>query len=215
MEKDISMPVIRRLPRYYRFLNELLYNGTKKVSSSELASIMNSTASQVRQDLNCFGGFGHQGIGYDVSNLKDEIGHILGVENQYKSILLGAGNLGRAVATHMNFDDLGFDLIAIFEKDEKIIGNMIRGLTIKSDDELTSFLKENTIDTAFLCLPEKAAESTIDKLYSLGIKNYWNFSHFDIHKKYPDTVVENVHMRDSLMTLCYRITQKNLENNIK
>lgn len=212
MKKDISMPVIKRLPRYYRFLSKLDNENVDRISSSKLAEIMNSTASQVRQDLNCFGGFGHQGIGYKVSTLKDEIGKILGLNSSYKAILLGAGNLGRAVATHMNFNSLGFDLCGIFDKDEKIIGSMLRGLEVSSDDKIEEFCKDKNIEVAFLCLPESSVKNQIDLLYSLGIKCYWNFSHYDISMRYKDTIVENVHMSDSLMTLCYRITESNIDS---
>lgn len=207
MDKEISMPVIRRLPRYYRFLSDLQNQNVERVSSNDLSKIMNSTASQVRQDLNCFGGFGHQGIGYPVAELKESIGEILGINKQYKAILLGAGNLGRAVATHMNFEDLGFSLIGIFEKDPSIIGTMLRGITIKSDNDINDFLKENKVDAAFLCLPELSAVNNIELLYKEGIRNFWNFSHYDINKTHKDTIVESVHMSDSLMTLCYRMTQ--------
>ena len=205
MAKDISIQVIRRLPRYYRFLSELESQGVDKISSTTLSAVMSSTASQVRQDLNCFGGFGQQGYGYPVTGLKEEIGKILGLNKPHNAILLGAGNLGRAVATHINFESVGFRLTAIFEKDPKIIGTMLRGITVMNDEIIEEYLSEHKADTALLTLPKSSVEQIIDKLYSLGIKNYWNFSHYDVSKKYPDTVVENVHMNDSLMTLCYRI----------
>ncbi|MBQ3417800.1 MAG: redox-sensing transcriptional repressor Rex [Ruminococcus sp.] len=206
--KEISIQVIKRLPRYYRFLSDLESQGIEKISSTKLAAVMSSTASQVRQDLNCFGGFGQQGYGYTVSNLKSEIGKILGLQNVHPAVLLGAGNLGRAIATHMNFESLGFKLKAIFEKDTKIIGTYLRGIKVLSDEDIEAFFAENEADTAFLTLPKDSVEPLIDRLYALGVRNFWNFSHFDIAKKYPDTVVENVHMTDSLMTLCYRINDK-------
>ena len=189
---SISMSVIRRLPRYYRFLSELNDQNIDKISSTKLAQIMNVTASQVRQDLNCFGGFGQQGYGYSVSQLKEEIKNILGLNNDYKAILIGAGNLGKAVAMHMNFEKLGFEV------DPK--PNEIR-----HESELDDFCNKNHIDTAFLCIPRVCVENVLDKLYSHGIKNYWNFSHYDINARYNDTMVENVHLSDSLMTLCYRM----------
>lgn len=207
MAKQISMPVIRRLPRYHRFLTELEAQGVERISSNQLATIMRSTASQIRQDLNCFGGFGQQGYGYPVTQLKEEIGKILGIDKEFKAILLGAGNLGKAVATHMNFSRQGFELTAVFDNNEKIIGSMLRGITIMSDDEIEGYVKNNRVDAAFLCLPRNAVKPMIDKLYSLGIKNYWNFSHYDIKNDYKDVIVENVHMSDSLMTLCYRINE--------
>ncbi|MBQ8539465.1 MAG: redox-sensing transcriptional repressor Rex [Ruminococcus sp.] len=207
MAKQISMPVIRRLPRYHRFLTELEAQGVERISSNQLATIMRSTASQIRQDLNCFGGFGQQGYGYPVTQLKEEIGKILGINQSFKAILLGAGNLGKAVATHMNFSRQGFELTAVFDNNEKIIGSMLRGIKIMSDDEIENYVKDNQVDAAFLCLPRSAVKPMIDKLYSLGIKNYWNFSHYDIKNDYKDVIVENVHMSDSLMTLCYRINE--------
>ena len=205
MSKEISIQVIKRLPRYYRFLTELEQNGVDKISSTKLAEIMSATASQVRQDLNCFGGFGQQGYGYPVAGLRAEIGNILGLNTTHHAILLGAGNLGRAIATHLNFDSLGFHLTAIFEKDKKLIGTMLRGIKVMSDSEIEDYVSSNDVDTAFLTLPKDSVEPLIDKLYALGIRNYWNFSHFDIARKYSDTIVENVHLSDSLMTLSYRI----------
>ena len=208
MPKGVSIQVIRRLPRYYRFLTELESSGVDKISSTKLASIMSTTASQVRQDLNCFGGFGQQGYGYSVSGLREEIGRILGLNDIHPSILLGAGNLGRAIATHLNFEQLGFKLTAVFEKDRRLVGTMLRGITVLSDDEIEDYIRTHDVDTAMLALPKDSVEHIIEKLYALGVKNYWNFSHYDISKKYSDTVVENVHLSDSLMTLCYRINEK-------
>ena len=202
---SISMSVIRRLPRYYRFLSELNDQNIDKISSTKLAQIMNVTASQVRQDLNCFGGFGQQGYGYSVSQLKEEIKNILGLNNYYKAILIGAGNLGKAVAMHMNFEKLGFELIACFDNNEQKVVSKLNGLTVKNESELDDFCNKNHIDTAFLCIPRVCVENVLDKLYSHGIKNYWNFSHYDINARYNDTMVENVHLSDSLMTLCYRM----------
>lgn len=202
---SISMSVIRRLPRYYRFLSELNDQNIDKISSTKLAQIMNVTASQVRQDLNCFGGFGQQGYGYSVSQLKEEIKNILGLNNDYKAILIGAGNLGKAVAMHMNFEKLGFELIACFDSNEQKVGSKLNGITVKNESELDDFCIKNHIDTAFLCIPRVCVENVLDKLYSHGIKNYWNFSHYDINARYNDTMVENVHLSDSLMTLCYRM----------
>lgn len=202
---SISMSVIRRLPRYYRFLSELNEQNIDKISSTKLAQIMNVTASQVRQDLNCFGGFGQQGYGYSVSQLKEEIKNILGLNNDYKAILIGAGNLGKAVAMHMNFEKLGFELTACFDNNEKKVGQKLNNITVKSETELEDFCNNNIVDTAFLCIPRVCVENVLDKLYALGIKNYWNFSHYDINARYNDTLVENVHLSDSLMTLCYRM----------
>ncbi len=208
-KEGVSIQVIRRLPRYYRYLSELDAEGIEKISSTKLAAMMNSTASQIRQDLNCFGGFGQQGYGYSVAGLRAEIGKILGLDQLHNMILIGAGNLGKAIATHLNFDKLGFKLTAIFEKDELLIGTSIRGIKVMPDDEIENYVKENHIDTAVLTMPKEAVEKIIDKLYNCGIRSYWNFSHYDISKKYLDATVENVHLSDSLMTLCYRITERN------
>ena len=208
----ISMSVIRRLPRYYRFLSELYEQKIDRISSTKLAQIMNITASQVRQDLNCFGGFGQQGYGYSVSQLKDEIKNILGLNNDYKAILIGSGNRGKAVAMHMNFEKLGFELIACFDSNEEKVGEKLNNISVKHENELEEFCRQNRVDTAFLCIPRVCVENMLDKLYSLGIKNYWNFSHYDINARYSDAVVENVHLSDNLMTLCYRINNSNQTN---
>ncbi|MBQ3284160.1 MAG: redox-sensing transcriptional repressor Rex [Ruminococcus sp.] len=207
-KEGVSIQVIRRLPRYYRYLTELESQGIKKISSTKLADVMSSTASQIRQDLNCFGGFGQQGYGYSVASLREEIGKILGLNEIHNMILIGAGNLGRAIATHLNFEQLGFKLTAIFEKDEKLIGTMLRGIKVEPDEAIEEYVKKNNVSTAILAMPKDAVEKMIDKLYDCGIRSYWNFSHYDIGKKYNDVIVENVHLSDSLMTLCYRITEK-------
>ena len=205
---NISMLVIRRLPRYYRFLSELEEQHTERISSNKLAQIMNVTASQVRQDLNCFGGFGQQGYGYSVSQLKEEISNILGLNHGYKAILIGAGNFGTAVAKHLDFKKLGFELVGGFEIDREKFGETLGDSVIRDEAELESFCTENHVDAAFLCVPRQNVESTLERLYRLGIKCYWNFSHYDISAKYSDTVVENVHLSDNLMTLCYRMTNR-------
>ena len=206
-KEGVSIQVIRRLPRYYRYLSELEAQGVEKISSTKLASVMSSTASQIRQDLNCFGGFGQQGYGYSVAGLREGIGKILGLDRPHNTILIGAGNLGRAIATHLNFEQLGFKLTAIFEKDEKLIGTTLRSITVLPDEAIEQYIKENKIDTAILTMPKEAVENLIDKLYHCGIRSYWNFSHYDIAKKYEDVVVENVHLSDSLMTLRYMMNQ--------
>ena len=206
-KEGVSIQVIRRLPRYYRYLSELESQGVEKISSTKLAALMSSTASQIRQDLNCFGGFGQQGYGYSVASLREEIGRILGLDETHNMILIGAGNLGRAIATHLNFEQLGFKLTAIFEKDKKLIDTMLRGIKVMRDDDIESYVKENGVSTAILAMPKEAVEKMIDKLYACGIRSYWNFSHYDIGKKYDDVIVENVHLSDSLMTLCYMMNQ--------
>lgn len=207
-KEGVSIQVIRRLPRYYRYLTELDTQGVEKISSTKLASVMNSTASQIRQDLNCFGGFGQQGYGYSVAGLRAEIGRILGLDHPHHMILIGAGNLGRAIASHLNFEQLGFQLTAIFEKDEKLVGTKLRDIEVMPDEAIEAYVKDHHIHTAVLAMPKEAVEKMIDKLFACGIRSYWNFSHYDISKQYDDVIVENVHLSDSLMTLCYRITEK-------
>ena len=193
----ISMPVIRRLPRYYRHLTTLKNRGINRVSSKELSENMGLTASQIRQDLNCFGGFGQQGYGYMVDQLRTEIGNIMGIQNSYKAIILGAGNLGHAVTV----------LTGIFDNDPQKIGTKLKDHTILDINDIDEFYQKVKPDMAVLCVPQETVPALVDKLYSLGIKNYWNFSHYDINPKYSDAIVEAVHLGDSLMTLCYRISE--------
>ena len=204
--ENVSMSVVRRLPRYYRFLSHLKAQGVTRISSTELSQELGLTASQIRQDLNCFGGFGQQGYGYIVSQLCEEIGKILGLSNGYRTILLGAGNLGRAIANHMAFEADGFRLIGIFDSSPEKIGEKIGGLKVHNVAELEAFCKKGKPEMAVFCVPRSAVEELGKILYRLGIRNFWNFSHYDISLEYADTVVENVHLNDSLMTLCYRIS---------
>lgn len=203
----ISMPVIRRLPRYYRHLTTLRNRGINRVSSKELSENMGLTASQIRQDLNCFGGFGQQGYGYMVDQLRTEIGNIMGIQNSYKAIILGAGNLGHAVTVHLSFEMQGFVLTGIFDNDPQKIGTKLKDHTILDINDIDEFYQKVKPDMAVLCVPQETVPALVDKLYSLGIKNYWNFSHYDINPKYSDAIVEAVHLGDSLMTLCYRISE--------
>lgn len=203
---NISMSVIRRLPRYYRFLKLLNEKGVTRISSTELSAKLGLTASQIRQDLNCFGGFGQQGYGYMVDQLCTEIGNILGLSHSYKAILVGAGNLGRAIASHLSFETEGFILAGIFDNSPDKMGETINGLVVRSTDVMDQFCLAEKPTMAVLCVPRAAVGALSDRLYGLGIRNFWNFSHYDITMKYPDTIVENVHLNDSLMTLCYRIT---------
>ncbi len=207
------MSVIRRLPRYYRFLNHLKSKGINRISSKELSEKMGFTASQIRQDLNCFGGFGQQGYGYIVEQLCDEIGNILGVSNGYKCILIGAGNLGQAIASHLSFETQGFSMVGIFDSDPDKIGTTLNNLVIRDIRTLEPFCQEVHPVMAVLCIPRSAVERLTDQLYAMGIKNFWNFSHYDIAMKYQDAIVENVHLNDSLMTLCYRISDQNSKQN--
>lgn len=200
---QISMPVIRRLPRYYRCLCTLEQNSIEKISSRKLAEAMNITASQVRQDLNCFGGFGQQGYGYYVTHLREEIAKLLGIDTIKNAIIYGMGNLGKAVLYHFDFEKFGFTLKGLFDKNPELIGTEFAGFKVTSPEQLKSFMSENHIDAAILCLPTVTAEDVIDNLYNSGIRAFLNFSHFDIVSKYPDCVVENVHLSESLMTLSF------------
>ncbi len=205
--KSISSSVIRRLPVYYRFLSELDKQGITHVSSGELANRMCSTASQVRQDFNCFGEFGQQGIGYSVKKLRTEIENILGIKCLYPAILIGAGNIGRAIANQVIIENRCIDLIGVFDKDEDKIGEKIGELTILHTNEIEIFCHDNSIITAIICVPKEAAEELTERLYKVGVRSFWNFSHFDLNLKFENAIVENVHLSDSLMQLCFRITQ--------
>jgi len=207
----VSISVIRRMPRYYRFLGELKDKNIFRISSKELAERMGTTASQIRQDLNCFGGFGQQGYGYDVEKLYEELGHILGIGNRYDAILVGCGNLGRAVAINLLNSSDAFRLTAAFDKNPMHIGASIQGLPVLDSDSLSEFCADHKPAAAFLCIPTESAETVVETLYACGVRCFWNFSHYDIVMHYPDAVVENVHLTDSLLTLCYQITDA-LEN---
>lgn len=202
---EISISVIKRIPRYYRFLEILMNEGVTKISSNELAAIMSTTASQIRQDLNCFGCFGMQGYGYNIKQLHSEIGKILNVHKSCKTVLIGAGNLGHAVASHMDFKSRGFNLIGIFDKNPDLIGKVINKTPISSMDTLDEFCKINAPKSAIICVPYSAAPEIVKVLVENKVKGFWNFSHYNILKDYPDTVVENVHLSDSLMTLSYQM----------
>lgn len=202
----VSISVIKRLPRYYRFLGELKAKGVVRISSKDLSEKMGFTASQIRQDLNCFGGFGQQGYGYNIESLYNEIGKILGVDKTRNAILIGAGNLGKAVALHMSFEARGFNLIGIFDKNPALSGQMLRGIPIRHIDGLFDFCKDNSPVVAVLCIPSVAAETLAPQLVQLGIKGFWNFSHYDIAANHPNIAVENVHLSDSLMTLSYHVS---------
>ena len=199
------MSVIKRLPRYYRFLSDLYENGITRISSRELSQKMNLTASQIRQDLNCFGGFGQQGYGYNVEQLYNEIGQILGVDSAHPTILIGAGNLGRALASHMAFEKRGFNLIGIFDKNEAIAGQIVRGLPVRHISGLDEFCRANLPRVAVLCIPRDNAQKMVELLISLGVKGFWNFTHYDFASRYPGIYIENVHLGDTLMTLCYGV----------
>ncbi len=204
----ISNSVIKRLPRYYRFLGELRASGVSKISSRELSEKMGLTASQIRQDLNCFGGFGQQGYGYNIDILQEEIAYILGLDKPKSIILIGVGNLGRAVTMHMNFESKGFHLIGLFDSKESIVGQIVKNQPVRSIDTLDEFCRENLPKAAILCIPKEAAEKIVNQLMKLGVKNFWNFSHYDIAVNNPEAKVENVHLGDSLTRLSYKMTNE-------
>lgn len=207
--EQVSIPVIKRLPRYHRYLEELKEAGITRISSKELSQRMGLTASQIRQDLNCFGGFGQQGYGYNIDQLYNEIGAILGLDKHTKAILVGAGNLGRAVATHLKFERRGFNLIGIFDSNPQLFGKYVGKNAIHPCDELEEFCEKNHPDVAILCIPSDAAASMTSRLIDLGIKGFWNFTQYDIAHIHKGISVENVHLGDSLMTLCYRVNNTN------
>lgn len=201
----VSISVVRRLPRYYRFLGDLIKSGFSRISSQELSQRMGLTASQIRQDLNCFGGFGQQGYGYNVELLGAEVGSILGVGMAYPIIVIGAGNIGRAITMNMDFNNLGFNLVGIFDNNPRVDGTIIRGIPVLNISKLEEFCKIHKPKAAVLTVPRAAAPAIVEQLIGLGVTGFWNFSHYDFSVKYKDIAVENVHLSDSLMTLCYMV----------
>lgn len=205
--KEISQAVIRRMPRYYRYLGELLDEGVERISSNELSSRMQVTASQIRQDLNNFGGFGQQGYGYNVKYLYEEIGKILGLNEKHNIIVIGAGNLGQALANYVKFEKLGFVIIGLFDVNPALKGTLVRGIEVRMLDELADFVNDHKVDIATLTMPKEAADSVADLVVSLGIHAIWNFAHVDLQVLDENVVVENVHLSDSLMQLSYNIVK--------
>ena len=203
--QNVALPVIRRLPRYYRFVCSLIADGVERISSKELSQRMGLTASQIRQDLNCFGGFGQQGYGYNLAVLKEEIGKILGLDQKIKTIIVGAGNIGRAVGRGIDFDSEGFEFVGIFDRSPDVIGKLINGKKVRDAQFLHEFCTKNSVTAAVVCVPDSSASQVIDELISAEIKTFWNFTHYDILLRYPNKklAVENVHLNDSLMTLRY------------
>lgn len=206
LEKDISQAVISRLPRYFRYLGELKDEGTERVSSQELSDIMQVTASQIRQDLNNFGGFGQQGYGYNVEFLYEEIGKILGLDQKHNLIIIGAGNLGQALVNYVDFERRGFLFKGVFDVNPALYGKKIREIEVQCMDHMGQFVRENNIDIAVLTVPKTEAAEIAERLISYGIKGIWNFAHVDL--KVPEGIqVENVHLSDSLMKLSYNINR--------
>ncbi len=213
-EKQISKAVIKRLPRYYRYLGELLEENVERISSNDLSRKMRVTASQIRQDLNNFGGFGQQGYGYNVKYLYTEIGKILGLDTVHPMIIVGAGNLGQALANYVDFEKRGFKLVGIFDVNPVLEGIAVRGIEIQMVSSLPFFLKNNHIEIAILTLPKNKAGEMADMLIENGIKAIWNFAHIDLDTP-EDVIVENVHLSESLMRLSYNLSQYQREQNEK
>ena len=203
-EKSISAVVIKRLPRYYRYLSDLQSENVERISSDELSKRMGVTASQIRQDLNNFGGFGQQGYGYNVEYLRTEIGKILGLDKVHNMVIIGGGNLGRALAGYANFESRGFVVKGIFDSNPELVGTKIRDIKIMSMGVLETFLKENDVAIVALAIPRGDAVSVAKKLYDCGIRAIWNFAHVDLDLP-SDAFVENVHLSESLMQLSYRL----------
>ncbi len=204
--KEISNAVIKRLPRYHRYLGDLMAQGVERISSQELSVRMNVTASQIRQDLNNFGGFGQQGYGYNVAYLYQEIAKILGLDRENSMIIIGCGNFGRALANYQNFENRGFVTKAIFDVNPDKVGNRVRNIPVLYIDELAKFLQANDIKIAVLTIPREEAVKVSEVLVANGIKAIWNFAHVDLDVP-SDVVVENVHLSESLMQLSYRIAE--------
>lgn len=206
-ERGISTAVIRRLPRYYRYLEELIDSGVERISSNELSERMKVTASQIRQDLNNFGGFGQQGYGYNVKYLQSEIAKILGIDKQHHIIIIGAGNLGQAIANYSAFEKRGFVVKGIFDINPKLIGMTVRGIKVMGMEEMPDFVRREGIDIAALTIPKDCATDVAIEASKAGIKAIWNFAHTDLALS-DDVVVENVHLSESLMQLSYRLARK-------
>ncbi len=211
-KENVSAAVIKRLPRYFRYLRILMREGKMRISSAELSRRMNITASQIRQDLNCFGGFGQQGYGYNVKYLHKKIGELLGVEQGYRAVIVGAGNLGRALASTHMFMRRGVKSIALFDNDHSVIGTEYNGLKVYDVSELEDFCRNNNIEIGVLTVPKEAALSCAEVMVRGGVFGIWNFANMELSLDCEGVVVQNVHMGDSLMTLCYSMkTEKEKE----
>ena len=206
--ENISDAVIRRLPRYYRHLTELCERGTVRISSHQLGQEMNITASQIRQDFSCFGEFGQQGYGYNVEELRAEIGHILGVDNNHHLVMIGVGNLGHALLQNFPFSHTGFTVDAAFDVSPTVIGTSVNGVPIYSMNDLDSFIREHSVDVVVLTIPQSVAQDTANRLIDLGVRGFWNFTNVELSSPSPDVKFENIHFADSLLTLSYRIANR-------
>ncbi|WP_238903328.1 MULTISPECIES: redox-sensing transcriptional repressor Rex [Clostridium] len=205
-KKNISMAVIKRLPKYHRYLGELLRNDVDRISSKELSEKIGFTASQIRQDLNCFGDFGQQGYGYNVRELHAQISSILGLNKDYNTIIIGAGNIGQAIANY-RFDRFGFNIIGIFDANPKLVGIKIRDIEIQDIDRVPEYLKNNIVDIGVICVPKNNAQKVCDKLVQGGVKGIWNFAPIDLDAP-EDITIENVHLSESVLTLIYLLNEK-------
>ncbi len=215
-EKYISQAVIRRLPRYFRYLRELLNNDIMRISSKELSERMNVTASQIRQDFNCFGGFGQQGYGYNVKYLYGEISKILGVDKSYSAIIVGVGNLGKALINTPMFEKRGVGICGLFDVAADTVGRKFGEHTVMHVDSMPQFCKDNNIDIAILTLPKTEVYQTAATLAEAGIRGLWNFSNTELKTdSFEGVMIENVHLGDSLMALCYSIAAEKFENDKK
>ena len=207
-KENISDAVIRRLPRYYRQLTDLCARGVVRISSHSLGQEMNITASQIRQDFSCFGEFGQQGYGYNVEELRAEIGHILGVDNDHHLIMIGVGNLGRALLRNFPFSQTGFSVDAAFDVSPSVIGSTVNSVPVYAMDELESYIEKNSVDVVVLTIPQSVAQDTANRLIEMGVHGFWNFTNVELSSANPDVKFENIHFADSLLTLSYRIANR-------
>ena len=207
-KQNVSDAVIRRLPRYYRYLDDLHLKGSIRISSSVLGEKMGITASQIRQDLSCFGEFGQQGYGYNVEELHTEIGRILGVDNNHHLVMIGVGNLGHALLQNFPFAQTGFTVDAAFDVSPAVTGTRVNGVPIYFMDEVDDFIRSHSVDVVVLTIPQSIAQETADRLVALGVRGFWNFTNVEIICGQPDVKIENIHFADSLLTLSYRITER-------
>lgn len=207
-KENISDAVIRRLPRYYRQLTDLCSRGVVRISSHSLGQEMNITASQIRQDFSCFGEFGQQGYGYNVEELRAEIGHILGVDNNHHLVMIGVGNLGHALLQNFPFSNTGFTVDAAFDVSPTVIGTSVNDVPIYSMNDLDSFIREHSVNVVVLTIPQSVAQDTANRLIDLGVRGFWNFTNVELSSPSPDVKFENIHFADSLLTLSYRIANR-------
>lgn len=207
-KENISDAVIRRLPRYYRQLTDLCARGVVRISSHSLGQEMNITASQIRQDFSCFGEFGQQGYGYNVEELRAEIGHILGVDNDHHLIMIGVGNLGRALLRNFPFSQTGFSVDAAFDVSTAVVGSSVNGVPVYTMEELESYIEKHSVDVVVLTIPQSVAQDTANRLIELGVHGFWNFTNVELSSSNPDVKFENIHFADSLLTLSYRIANR-------